>query len=288
MPAHIYQRTGRYADASAANAAAADVDHKYLGTVKPPGYYPMYLGHNYGFLSFSASMEGRSADSVKAARESAKALPPAMLEMMPGMDFFIAEPILAMVRFGRWDELLNEPRPDPKYPVLTGFWLHGHGMALAAKGRLDEAKADLAALRALEAKSPDDLTAGNNHAKDVFALAAKILEARIATLEKSPNALALWQEAVALNDGLSYSEPDDWFYPVRHYQGAAWLAAGQAQQAEAVYREDLKRHPNNGWALYGLWQSLRAQGKEAEAAQAKAGFERAWAKADFTLTATAF
>jgi tetratricopeptide (TPR) repeat protein len=287
MPAHIFQKLGRYADASAANEKAVLADQAYMKKVKPPGYYPMYLGHNYGFLSFSASMEGRSAVSLAAARSSATAMPPAMMDMMPGMDFFIAEPILAMVRFGRWDELLAEPRPDKKYLVLTGFWLHGHGMALAAKGRLDDAKGDHKALVALAAAAPKELTAGNSPAKDMFALAAKVLEARIATLEKKKDALSLWEEAVKIGDGLAYSEPDDWFYPVRHFQGAALLVARKAKDAEAVYSEDLRRHPHNGWALFGVWKALEAQGKTNDAATAKSDFEKAWANADVKLTTSA-
>jgi tetratricopeptide (TPR) repeat protein len=288
MPAHIYQRIGRYADASAANEKAVQVDLAYMQKTRPPGYYAMYLGHNYGFLAFSTSMEGRSADSLAAARNAAKALPPAMVDMMPGMDFFISEPLLVMVRFGKWDELLAEPRPDAKYKTMTALWLHGHGMALAAKGNLAGARKDLAELQQLADTAPADLPAKRNSAKDIYAVAAKVLDARIATLDKAKNALDLWAEAVARADKLAYSEPDDWFYPVRHYQGAAQLAAKKAKDAEATYREDLKRHPHNGWALFGLWKALEAQGNTREAKAAKADFDAAWAKADIKLTATAF
>lgn len=287
MPAHIYQRVGRYADASLANERAIAADLAYMSRVRPPGYYAMYLGHNYGFLSYSASMEGRRAASLAAARESAKALPPEMMNMMPGMDFFVAEPLLAMVRFGAWDELLAEPRPDPKYMVLTALWLHGHGMALASTGRLADARRDLAELTSLRNASPADLPADQNTAKDIFAVAAKVLEARIASVEKDPNALALWQEAVDMSDRLAYAEPADWFYPVRHYQGAALLSAGKAKEAEAVYREDLRRNPNNGWALFGLWKALEQDRRPSEASVAKAAFDRAWARADFRLTTSA-
>jgi tetratricopeptide (TPR) repeat protein len=288
MPAHIFQRVGRYADASATNEKAVQVDLTYMKRTLPPGYYPMYLGHNYGFLAFSTSMEGRGADSLAAARAAAKALPPEMLDMMPGMDFLMSEVELVMVRFGKWDELLAEPKPDPKYPTLTAFWLHGHGMALAAKGNLADAHADLAALQKMAAGAADDQQVGNNGAKDVYGLAARILEARIATLEKQKNALDLWADAVARGDRLAYSEPDDWFYSVRTMQGAAQLAARKAKAAEATYREDLRRHPKNGWSLFGLWKALAAQGKAGAAKKAKAEFQAAWAKADVKLTASAY
>jgi tetratricopeptide (TPR) repeat protein len=248
----------------------------------------MYLAHNYGFLAFAASMEGRAAETIEAARQTSKAVHPSMLDMMPGMDFFVAAPVLTLVRFGRWDDLLAEPRPPAKYLVLTGFWLHAHGMALAAKGRFDEAIADRDALAQLVATAPPDLVAGNNPARDVVAVAHKNLDARVATLQKKPDALSKWEEAVQLGDKLGYSEPDDWFYPVRHYQGAALVAAGKWAEAEAVYRRDLAAHPKNGWALYGLWQSLDGQHKSAEAAATKTEFERAWSRADIRLTASAF
>ena len=136
--------------------------------------------------------------------------------------------------------------------------------------------------------APADMQVGLNAAKPVYFLAAKIVEARIASVERKPNALALWDEAVKLSDGLAYSEPDDWYYSVRTFQGAALLTAGKAKEAEAVYREDLARKPNNGWSLFGLWKSLEAQKKTADAKQAKTTFESAWANADVKLAASAF
>lgn len=287
MPAHIYQRVGRYAEASESNRRAIQADEAYLRQVEPLGYYPMYLAHNWGFLSFSAAMEGRGEESLKAARESARVLPPEMLAAMPGMDFFAAEPLLVMVRFGRYDALLAEPRPDAKYPVMTGLWLHAHGLALAARGRFDEARKDHAELVKLGATVPDELTAGNNAAKDVLNVAARVLDASIAERQGRPDALARWAVAVRAADRLAYSEPNDWFYPVRHYQGAALLDAKQWKAAEAVYREDLRRNPGNGWALFGLTRALEGQGQEAEAATTRKQFEAAWANADFRLTRTA-
>ncbi|RKH04794.1 hypothetical protein D7X74_35130 [Corallococcus sp. CA047B] len=287
MPAHIYQRVGMYAAASESNRRAVQADEAYLRRVEPVGYYPMYLAHNWGFLAFSASMEGRSEESLRAARASARVLGPEMLEQMPGMDFFVAEPLLAMVRFGRYDALLAEPRPEAKYPVLTGLWLHSHGLALAAKGRFEEARANHAELEKLAAGVPDTLTAGNNSAKDVLDVAARVLGASIAERQGCADALSRWEDAVRAADQLAYSEPADWFYPVRHYQGAALLDAKQWKAAEAVYREDLRRNPGNGWALFGLSQSLEGQGREREAALARQGFEKAWARADIRLSRTA-
>ncbi|MCY1043267.1 hypothetical protein OV208_18260 [Corallococcus sp. bb12-1] len=287
MPSHIYQRVGMYAAAAESNRRAIQADEAYLRQVEPLGYYPMYLAHNWGFLAFAASMEGRSEETLRAARASARVMDPEMLAQMPGMDFFAAEPLLAMVRFGRYDELLAEPRPAAKYPVLTGLWLHAHGLALANRGRFEEARANHAELVKLGSEVPDTLTAGNNSAKDVLDVAARVLDASIAERQGRSDALTRWEDAVRAADQLAYSEPADWFYPVRHFQGAALLDAKQWKAAEAVYREDLRRNPGNGWALYGLTQALEGQGREREASLARQRFEKAWAHADIRLSRTA-
>lgn len=288
MPAHIYQRVGRYADASEANRQAIVADQKYLDLVDPPGYYPFYISHNYGFFAYSASMEGRKAESYEASRKAAGQAPTDLVCGMPGMDFFWSEPLLVMVRFGMWDELLAEPMPDPKYQVLTALWHHAHGMAQAATGKIAEAKADLAALQEIQQSIPDELLAGLNSGRDVLGVAAKVLEARIAEAEGAPNAIALWEEAVKLEDQLAYNEPADWFYPTRHYLGAALLDAGRAEEAIAVYEADLEDNPRNGWALFGLWKAQEAAGKQAAAKKTRKKFDEAWANADIELSRTAY
>lgn len=288
MPAHIYQRIGRYADASEVNRRAVEADLRYLDLVDPPGYYPFYLAHNYGFLAYSASMEGRSAEALEASRRSAEQTPRDLVCGMPGMDFFMTEPLLVMVRFGMWDDILAEPQPDPKYPVLTALWHHARGMALAATGKVEEAKADLSALEELSQSISDEVITGLNAGRSVLELAAKVLEARIADAEKSPDAIVLWAAAVSMEDQLAYNEPADWFYPTRHYLGAALLDAGKAQEAIAVFEADLVENPKNGWALFGLWQAQLAAKENKQAKLTKKKFDEAWTRADIELTRTAF
>jgi tetratricopeptide (TPR) repeat protein len=287
MPAHIYQRVGRYADASRANLAAVEADAAYLAKVKPPGYYPMYTAHNHGFLAYSAAMQGRSEASLSAARHSAEAMPRDLVCGMPGMDFFVSEPLLVLVRFGRWDDVLKEPAPDPKYKVLVALHQHARGMALAATGKTDEARAAAQQIRGVVAELPDDLLAGLNAGRLVLDLAATVVEARIAEATRAPDAVTLWKAAVALEDQLAYNEPADWFYPTRHYLGALLLDRGNAKEAEAVYREDLAHHPDNGWALFGLAKALGVQRKAAQR-ETEQAFLRAWQDADVKLTRSAF
>jgi tetratricopeptide (TPR) repeat protein len=288
MPAHIMQRVGRYEDASDANRKGAEADLKYLSATQPVDYYGMYVAHNFQFLAYSAAMEGRKAETLDAVTKMRSALPEAMLAAMPGTDWYLAEYYMAHLRFGLWDQVLAQATPNPKLPGLTGGYLYARGCALAATGKVPEAKQALAELEKLDANTPADYGAGNNMAKDVFALAATMLKAHIAAAEKDTSgSLALLREAAGKEDNLAYDEPSGWFFPVRHILGAQLLKSGQAGEAEQVYREDLKRNPNNGWALYGLAQALKAQKKSKEAAQTEAAFKAAWTRADIELTASA-
>lgn len=288
MPAHIMQRVGRYEDAAEANRKGAAADEQYLKQATPPDYYGMYVGHNYQFLAYSAAMEGRKAETLEAVRNSRRAVPDAMLLMMPGLDWYLAHEYAALVRFGLWDEMLARPAPDARFPGLTGGYLYGKGMALAAKGQLEDAKRALSELDAFIAKTPTDAPAAYNTVADVLNLARELVQARIAAAEsRTEESIKLLRDATAREDKLAYDEPKDWFFPVRHLLGAQLLTAGQTKAAETVYREDLKQHPGNGWSLYGLAAALRAQ-KKAEASKIDQQFREAWKHADIELTASAF
>ena len=290
MPAHIMQRIGRYEDAAEANRRGAAADESYTSHTRPLDYYPvMYTAHNYQFLACSAAMEGRKAEAVAAADSSRKAVSDGMLFAMPGTDWYVAESYTARVRFGLWDDLLAMSAPNPKLVGLTGGFLYGRAVALAAKGRLDEARATLAKLQALTSQTPADVPAGMNSVRDVLGVAIPIVQARIALAERRfDEGVALLRQAVAVEDRLAYNEPKDWFFPARHLLGAQLMHLGKPHEAEIVYRDDLQRNPANGWALYGLSAALKAEGKTAEATEAARQFESAWTHADIKLTASAF
>ena len=290
MPAHILQRVGRYEDAAEANRKAAEADKIYLSKSQPLDYYPMYVAHNYQFLAFSTAMDGRKAETLEAMKQMRVVFPEEAMLAMPGMgmDWYGAEPLMALVRFGMWDEILAEKRPNSSLQALTGAYLFARTAALAAKGRVAEARQTQAELDSLRATVPADAPAGLNLAPDVLALASRIGQSQIEVAEhNSTAAIKTLTEAVALEDKLSYDEPADWFFPVRHLLGAELLKAGRGAEAVGVYREDLRRNPENGWSLFGLAQALRATGKAGEAGPVDARFATAWRGSDISLTASA-
>ena len=290
MPAHIYQRLGRYEDAAQANRNGARDDAAYTTRTRPLDYYPvMYTAHNYQFLAFSAAMEGRKAETVAAVDSSRKVVSDEMLLEMPGMDWYVAESYVGRVRFGMWDEMLALPPPTPKLVGLTGGFLFSRAVALAATGHVDEARVILGDLQKLATSVPADASAGQNTVKDVLAVAIPIVQSRIAGAEhRSSEAVSLLRQAVVAEDRLAYDEPKDWLVPARHFLGAELLRAGQAAEAERVYREDLQQNPANGWSLYGLSAALKAQGKTAESIRVTRQFADAWKHSDITLAASAF
>ena len=289
MPAHIMQRVGDYEQAAEANRRGIAADRAYFAATSAPDYYAMYLAHNYAFLAFSAAMEGRKAETLTAVQSVASAVPLDMVLAMGDSGWYLTQPYAALVRFGLWDEAIALGPPDARAPGLTAGYLYSRGVALAARGRLEDARAVLAQLQQLATATPHDSQAGFNTLHGVLQVAEPIVAARIAATEqRNDEALRLLRQAVAAQDGLAYNEPADWFFPARHLLGAQLLIAGRAAEAERVYREDLERNPTNGWALYGLAAALRAQGRTRDAAQVTRKFETAWCHADVRVQSSAF
>ena len=193
MPSHIYWRVGRYADAVASNAAAVRADQAYFKTARPsPIYRGLYYPHNIDFIWQSASMQGRSAETIRAAREFAENAPPEMIKQMPDMETAPVAPIVALARFGRWDEVLAVPAPPREWPYTRGVWHYARGLALSAKGQPAEARRELGELETILASVPPERTvAFFFRAKNVLQLAANVLAGEMAA--KAGDGAA-WQE----------------------------------------------------------------------------------------------
>ena len=289
MPSHIYMRVGRYADAADTNTKAIAVDEAYIASQKPAGVYPMmYYPHNVHFFWSAASMEGRSAEAIEAARHLGEHVEPEMLRQMPMIEYFVPTLLFAYVRFGRWDDILAAPRPADEFAYSLAMWHHARGLALAATGKLADAEASLAELRRLAATvSRDRIVADNQPATMHLEVAEKVLAGEIAARRGlADEAIRLLQEGVQAEDRLPYTEPPAWYQPVRHRLGALLLREGRVADAEVVYREDLRRNPENGWSLFGLAEALRRSGKRDEMAAVQARRHRAWSRADVRLDAS--
>jgi tetratricopeptide (TPR) repeat protein len=291
MPSHIYWKVGRYADAVNANMAAVEADRRYFETATPsPIYRGLYHPHNIDFIWQAASMQGRSAETFRAAGEFASSASPQMIKEMPDMETAPVAPVVALVRFGRWDEVLRQPPPPKDWLYTRGLWHYARGMAFNAKGQAAEARGELGQLEQVLQSMPEQRTvAFFFRAKNMLQLAANVLAGEIAAKAGDiASAERLLRAAVAEQDTHWFTEPPPWYFPVRQALGAVLLQAGRAADAEKVYREDLHQNPGNGWSLFGLTQSLEKQGKTAEAAQTGERFRKAWAQADVTLSASRF
>ena len=294
MPAHIYIRLGRYADAVDRNVHALHADDQHVADLAPDGVYRlMYNPHNDHFLWFAATMAGREAQALAAARQTARKASPDLMRQ-PGLvalQHYLVTPLFALVRFGRWDAVLAEPAPPADLPYPTAIRHYARALALSAKGRAAEAEGELAALRRARATPGVDalLIWDLNSAGAVLDVAIASVEGELAARKgDAARATERLRRGVALEDAMTYDEPPTWHLPVRHALGAVLLEAGRASEAERVYREDLERHPENGWALVGLAESLRKQGRRREADAASARMKAAWATADVQLHASRF
>jgi tetratricopeptide (TPR) repeat protein len=286
MPAHTFIRTGDYLGAAEANAVAARVDEAYMKRAGSQGVYPlMYYNHNLHFLAIAAAMAGQSAVAREPAARVAQAAAPLVKEM-PMAEFLVPTPYYVAARFQRWDEALAFPEPQPAADLTATralrHWVRG--VALAARGDVAGAEGERRSFQALREKVPADAAFNINATRGVLDVADAVLEGRIASARGDVEAaLAAFRKGVAAEETLTYDEPPAWYYPVRESLGGELLRRGRAAEAEAVFREDLRRNPRNGRSLFGLWKSLEAQGRAADAATVRGEFEQAWKAADVTL-----
>jgi len=293
MPAHIYMRVGRYHDATLNNMQATVADNNFIQACRSnsPIYLAGYIPHNWHFGWVTAAIEGWQSKAYELAEGTANQLTADLLRA-PGMavaQHFLMQPLFAKVRFSDWSGILATEQPDADLPYARAIWHYARGQAYVAGNDLTRAQAELAALRRLT-QSPEiaAMTFFNREgAPALTAIALKVLEAELAKAQGEQNqALTLLKEAVVLEDALPYTEPPEWFFPVRHSLGVLQLKMGDAAAAEATYRQDLALMPENGWALKGLENALRAQGKAAAADAARARFVEAWQHAEITISSS--
>jgi tetratricopeptide (TPR) repeat protein len=238
-------------------------------------------------LRYAAMLQGNYARALQAAREVAASHSP--MAANPRQQRL---PSVWLVHrlFGKWQALLADPAPPTDRVYLLGARHYFRGSAFAGLGELDRAETEL---RMLTTTSVDpalkDVISGANSAAPILAMLCRALSGEIAMARgRSGDAVPAFEEAVRMQDALNFNEPPDWSQSMRLYLGAALLKAGRAKDAEGVYREELQYLHDNGWALFGLWQSVRAQGRTAEAKEIREKTDRAWKNADVVLSASVF
>ena len=291
MPSHIDIRCGRWQQAVETNEKAITADQNYRKIVGPPkGFINVYVAHNRHMLAYAAMMTGQRELAMKHIRAMVAGIDPDFVKQFAlQAEGFIAMPMETMVRFGMWDKILAEPDNYADYMTGTRAFHHAaRAIAYAAKGDPENARKEQAIFLEKVKLVPKEETFGNNTAADVFAVAQHMTEGEILVRENKLDAgIAELRTAIKLEDALKYDEPPAWLIPVRHSLGATLMRNGRYAEAEEVYREDLKRLPDNGWSLFGLAESLRLQDKNAdEAKAAKAKFQQIWAKADTKITSS--
>ncbi len=290
MPSHVYVWTGRYDDVVRVNLEAVAADDAFVRHAGRENIYTGYRVHNDHFVAYGAMWDGRRALAMKHARRIVREIPDALLEQYPDMfDVFIATPYHVMVRFGLWEELLEEPEPREDLLAARAVYRYARALAFASLGRVEEARAEQARFLAAKAAVPETRLLFNNEVARILDVAEALLEGEVLYRERAyDEAFGKLREAVALDEALNYDEPWGWMEPARHALGALLTEQGLHEEAAAVYERNLERYPENGWALHGLAECLRGLGRTEEAAAVQARFEQAWARSDTVLPGSCF
>jgi tetratricopeptide (TPR) repeat protein len=288
MPSHIYMRVGRYRDSLECNRRASLLDKEYFAKVGPQGVYHVYHVHNDHFLVWTAMFMGRYEDALKSADDMLVHLPEPF-QAMPDFAPFLVSRLKVFVRFGRWDEILQFPRPREDQPYCVAIWHYARGIAYANRFEIDKARAEAAEFEKHAALVPEAEIATGISGREIMGVAREMLAGETAFKAGEHDiAFKHLRAAVKAELALRYTEPNPWMVPARHALGALLLARGELAEAEQVYRDDLRWYPGNGWALRGLAECLERTGRGSEAAKVRHQFQKAWADATVSIEASCF
>jgi hypothetical protein len=250
--------------------------------------YLVYYAHNLHFLAYASMMEGRYEPAMKAARVLQSAIPDEVLEHFA----FLIEGILptnyhVMIRFGRWQDVLDEPAPAENRLVSRAVHHYARSIANSALGHTEDARKEKAEFEKAVAKVPEDWFIFNNRVHDVLPIARAMIEGELAFREgRLDDAWKALVGGIEAEDRLIYDEPPGWMLPVRHAMGALLMSAGEAARAETLYREDQRQHPGNTWSLLGLKLALESQGKSTEAIEVTERLDSAWQRVESRPTSS--
>jgi tetratricopeptide (TPR) repeat protein len=305
MPTHLDALCGDYRRVVTSNSRAIDADDRYLATAGEMNVYTLYRVHNYHFKIYGAMFLGQSRVALDTAADLAASIPEALLRVdRPAMadllEAFVPMRQHVLIRFGRWQEIIDTPLPDDRelYCTTTAVILYSQAVALAATGNVGRAERTRAEFRAAVAAVPDSRMLFNNTCADILMIAGAMLDGEISYRTGDyDTAFAHLRRAVRLDDGLLYDEPWGWMQPARHAYGALLLEQGRVAEAAAVYQADLGldatltracQHPGNLWSLHGYHECLVRLGQQEEAAAIASRLAIASAHADVPVASSCY
>ena len=291
MPSHIYARVGEYERSNNSNRLAIKADEEFLSRSDDQGLYRVgYYPHNIDFLAFGTLMNGESATAIAEANKLAYHMKPIENVVPAYYDYYAGSPLIAFVRYGKWNDILALPLPEDRRYHFSALHHYARGIAFLRTANLSEAKRELSKLDSIHhLDTLNTIYAFFNCTQQIVKVAANLLKGEVLIGErKVDEGLSALKEAVVAEDELRYNEPSDWRLPARHFLGAALCDAGKYAEAENVYKEDLARNPENGWSLRGLAVCQQKTGKAADASATMKRFANTWSKADVTISSSRF
>ena len=268
MPSHTYNEIGMWGDSVRANIKAIHSDIK-ASRSEGFSYAP---SHNLHMLLYSASYDGQGAIAIQAGKDYTKLTNNSMYE------------VSTLVRFGKYDEvLINEDRPSND--MGQSLWLFSKGYSSLKLGNLSLAKEYAEEIHIITRTTEEFFRFDSVSALSTTLYNMLLGEILLAegNIEESLNA---FEEAVRAEDSLNFNEPEALPFSARHWLGSALYNLNRFNRAEMVYKVELLDHPNNGWSLYGLKESLRAQNKEYE--QIEDQFNNSWSRSDTLIVGSKF
>jgi tetratricopeptide (TPR) repeat protein len=278
MPGHIYLQTGDYELAAKTNVDAAEADRRFVERTGASGMYPlMYWTHNIHFIAYARMQQGRFDEALAAAREMVRNVGSGVSQMQM-LEGFVTYPLSVLLAFREHEAVLAEPEPPADQAVARAFWRYARAVARAARSELELAEQERQLCHeAVRTVPAEDRFLINNTAADFLAVATAVLDAELAAARGAlDEAIGLWAKAAAQQARLQYDEPPPWYEPIAQRHGGALLRAGRPAEAEAVFREALDGRPRDGRLLFGLVESLKAQGRAGDAALVGRRFAAAW------------
>jgi tetratricopeptide (TPR) repeat protein len=301
MPGHVYMLCGEYQKAKIASERAIKANDMYLAYAGPFTFYTIACAHDLHLMMYACMFMGRYKDSIDTANKMCSLLTKDVLgvkdrpKFSMSLEGYYSMKTHVMVRFGRWQEIIDEPLPDDPqlYLVSTAMHHYAKGIAHATLKNFCAADKERKLFHESLKRIPFDRRFFNNGAHSILAVGEKMLDGEL-EYHKGNHEIgyAHLREAVRRDDNLEYIEPWAWMHPPRHALAALLAEQGHFSEAEAVYRDDLglsgeiqrcAQHPDNVWALRGLAECLQQRGEVEELAAVQSKLASAMVLADVPI-----